>query len=116
MMVDGIPNRPLYFYQKDNIGSTTLPDFVDDVNRFPISQFFNGHLFMEPIDIAHDQVSHVNIFNMFQLKWHVFHDIVLNLKLVVIKALASGLSSSVQALKFPFEYIPRILPNLPNTS
>ena len=38
-MIDGIPNRPLYFYQKDMIARDSLPIPVAGSSRFGLQDF-----------------------------------------------------------------------------
>ena len=38
-MIDGIPNRPLYFYQKDIIGPLASAPWSASVDRWPDASF-----------------------------------------------------------------------------
>ena len=43
MMIDGIPNRPLYFYQKDII-ERVCPKMLISIGTLMMSHHFLGHL------------------------------------------------------------------------
>ena len=51
-MIDGIPNRPLYFYQKDIVGSTTKSFFEKDLEKLDHLPFISGESPSSEVDTA----------------------------------------------------------------